>query len=115
MISFHFPSCSIHTPTQNPPGALDISEGDPSNDPPSDDPNFNFDSSNTSDTEDADPAVIFTNLAKTINSVAESSYSHPLKTLQCTKVQELDQFDKTDLCKLWVFLMQCKLNFHNHP
>ena len=112
-MSFHSPPCSIHTPTQNPPEAPGIPGGDPPNDPPGDDPNSNPDSPDTSDTEDANPMVVFTNLAKAITSLAKSSCHNPSKTSQCTKVQEPDQFDGTDPCKLQVFLMQCKLNFQD--
>ena len=56
-------------------------------------------------TEDTTSAAIFVNLAKAIKSLAKSSCYNPSKTLQCTKVQELDQFDGTDLHKLWVFFV----------
>ena len=115
MTSFHSPLCSVHILTQNPPGALGVSRGDPSNDPPSDDPDSDFDSPDTSDIEDADPVVIFANLAKAIKGLARSLCYNPFETLQHTKVQELDQFDETDLHKLWDFLVQCKLNFQNYP
>ena len=93
MTSFHSPSHSIHTPTQNLPGALGVPRGDPPNDPPGNDPDADFDSPNTSDT---DPVVIFTNLAKAIKSLAKSSGCNPSETLQHIKVWELDQFDGTD-------------------
>ena len=32
-----------------------------------------------------------------------------------SKVQEPNQFDKTDPQKLWVFLVQCELNFQDYP
>ena len=81
-MSFHSPPCSVHTPIQNPPGAPGISRGDPSNDPPGGDPNSDFNSSDTSNIEDADPA----NLAKAIKSLAKSSCHNPSETLQYTKV-----------------------------
>ena len=114
-MSFHSPPHSIHTLTQNLPRAPDVPGGDLPNDPPSDDLDSNFDSPDTSDTENTNPVVIFANLVKAIKSLAKSSHCNPSETSQCTKVQELDQFDETDLHKLQVFLMQCKLNFQNHP
>ena len=105
---------SIHTPTQNSSGALGIPGGDPPNDPPGDDPNSDFDSSNTPDAKDT-ATVVFINLAKAIKSLAKSSHHNPSETLQQTKVWELDQFDGTDLHKLWIFLIQCELNFQDHP
>ena len=114
-MSFHSPPCSIHTPTQNPPGAPGVPRGDPPNDPPDDDLNSDFNSPDTSDAEDTDPAVVFTNLAKAIKSLAKSLRRNPSKTSQRTKVQEPDQFDGTDLHKLWVFLVQCELNFQDCP
>ena len=85
-MSFHSPPCSIYTPTQNSPGVPDVPRGDPPNDPPGDDPDSNFDSSDTSNAEDADPAVVFTNLAKAIKCLAKSLCHNPSETLQCTKV-----------------------------
>ena len=99
-MSFHFPPCSVHTPTQNPPGAPGIPRGDPPNDPPNDDPDSNFYSLNTSDTEDTDSVVVFANLAKAIKSLVKPSHCNPSEISQHTKVQELDQFDRTDPCKL---------------
>ena len=79
-MSFHSPPRSVHTPTQNPPGAPGFLRGDPPNDPPDDDPDSDFDSPNTSDAEDADPTVVFTNLAKAIKSLAKFSRRNPSKT-----------------------------------
>ena len=115
IMSFHSSPYSVHTPIQNPPGAPGIPGGDPPNYPLGNDHNSDFDSLNTSDAEDADPAVVFANLAKAIKSLAKSLYCNPSKTSQCTKVQEPDQFDGTDPHKLWVFLVQCELNFQNCP
>ena len=84
--SFHSPPHSIHTPTQNPPGALDIPRGDPPNDPPSNDLNSDFDSPNTSDAEDANSVVVFANLTKAIKSLVKSLHHNPSETLQHTKV-----------------------------
>ena len=86
MMSFYSPHHSVYTPTQNPPGALDVSRGDPPNDPPGDDPNSDFDSPNTPDAEDTDPVVVFTNLVKAIKSLAKSLHHNPSKTSQCTRV-----------------------------
>ena len=85
-MSFHSPSHSIHTPIQNPPGALGIPGGDSPNDPPGDDPDSDFNSPDTSDAEDADPAVVFANLAKAIKSLAKSLHRNPSETSQGTKV-----------------------------
>ena len=52
----------------------------------SDLPSSNFDSPDPSDTEDADPVVVFANLAKAIKSLAKSSHYNPSETLQHTKV-----------------------------
>ena len=114
-MSFHSPLHSVYTPTQNPPGALGIPGGDPPNDPPGDDPDFDFDTSDTSDAEDANSVIVFANLANAIKSLAKSLCSNPSETSQSTKVQELDQFDGTDPHKLQIFLVQCKLNFQDHP
>ena len=84
--SFHSPPRSVHTPTQNPPRALGVPGGDPPNDPSGDDPDSDFDSPNTFDAEDADPAVVFVNLAKAIKSLAKSLHCNPSETSQCTKV-----------------------------
>ena len=105
-MSFHSPPRSIHTPTQNPPGAPGVPGGDPPNDPPGDDPDSDFNSPDTSNAEDANPVVVFANLAKAIKSLAKSSHRNPSETSQCTKVREPDQFDGTDPRKLWVFLVQ---------
>ena len=92
MTSFYSSLCSVHTPTQNPPGVSDILRGDPPNDPPGDDPNsdFNpnsdFDFSDTSDAKDTDLVVVFANLAKAIKSLAKSLCCNPSETLQHTKV-----------------------------
>ena len=59
--------------------------------------------------------IVFTNLAKAIKSLAKSSCHNPSETSQHTKVQEPDQFNRTDPYKLCVFLVQYELNFQNHP
>ena len=54
-------------------------------------------------------------LASAIQSLARSSHYSFSDSTSRTKVQEPDQFDGTDSHKLWVFLVQCKLNFQNCP
>ena len=43
------------------------------------------------------------------------SLSSPKKSSLWTKVHELDVFDRSDIYKLQPFLVQCTLNFHDHP
>ena len=54
------------------------------------------------------------NLATTLTLLVQS-LSAPKKSSDWTKVQELDVFDGLDICKLQPFLVQCILNFRNHP
>ena len=95
-MSFHSPLHSIHTLTQNSPGVPGVSGGDPPNDPPGDDLDSDFDSPDASDfdspdasdfdspdasdAKDTDSAVVFTNLAKTIKSLAKYLCYNPSKT-----------------------------------
>ena len=59
-----------------------------------------------------DPLV---QLAQAIQSLAHVS-CHPTSSFApCTKIQESDQFDRMDPCKLQVFLIQCELNFQDCP
>ena len=53
-------------------------------------------------------------LATTLTLLAQS-LSAPKKNSKQTKVWELDVFDSSDTCKLQPFLVQCTLNFRNHP
>ena len=53
-------------------------------------------------------------LAATLTLLAQS-LSTPKKNSEQTKVQELDVFDSSDTHKLQPFLVQCTLNFRNHP
>ena len=54
------------------------------------------------------------NLAAALILLAQS-LSTPKKTSKQTKVQKLDVFDGLDTCKPQPFLVQCTLNFRNHP
>ena len=54
------------------------------------------------------------NLAATLTLLAQS-LSAPKKNSKWTKVQEPDVIDSSDTCKLQPFLVQCTLNFRNHP
>ena len=54
------------------------------------------------------------NLATTLTLLAQS-LSAPKKNSEWTKVRKLDVFDGSDTCKLQPFLVQCTLNFRNHP
>ena len=62
------------------------------------------------DSDEAQPA----NLATAIMLLSKS-LSSPKKSTAQTKVRELDVFNRSDTCKLQPFLVQCTLNFHNHP
>ena len=53
-------------------------------------------------------------LAAALTLLAQS-LSAPKKNSERTKVQELDVFDGLDTHKLQLFLVQCTLNFRNHP
>ena len=53
-------------------------------------------------------------LAAALTLLAQS-LSAPKKNSERTKVRELDVFDSSDTCKLQPFLVQCTLNFRNHP
>ena len=55
-----------------------------------------------------------TDLAAAIMLLTQSLLS-PKKSAVWTKVHELDVFNGSDTCKLQPFLVQCTLNFHNHP
>ena len=54
------------------------------------------------------------NLAAALTLLAQS-LSTPKKTSKWTKVQDPDIFDGSDTRKLQPFLVQCTLNFRNHP
>ena len=55
-----------------------------------------------------------TNMAAAITLLTKS-LSSPKKSSMWTKVHELDVFDGSDTRKLQPFLIQCTLNFCNHP
>ena len=55
----------------------------------------------------SDLATTLTLLAQSLSALKKSSNQ--------TKVQELDVFNGSDTCKLQPFLVQCTLNFRNHP
>ena len=56
-------------------------------------------------------------LTYTIQHLAHSTGTHHFSSIFIlqTKVCKPDQFDSADPCKLWTFLVQCKLNFSNRP
>ena len=54
------------------------------------------------------------NLATALTLLAQS-LSAPKKNSEWTKVREPDVFDGLDTHKLQPFLVQCTLNFRNHP
>ena len=62
------------------------------------------------DFDEAQPA----DLAAAIMLLTQSLLS-PKKSAAWTKVHEPDVFDGSDTRKLQPFLVQCTLNFHNHP
>ena len=59
------------------------------------------------------PLNMLIQLASAIQSLTHSSHCPSSDPTPCTKVQEPDQFDGTDLQKLWVFLVQLELHFQD--
>ena len=53
------------------------------------------------------PTGLQNTITSTISSLAHSACCPISELALCTKVQELDQFDRTDPHKLWTFLVQC--------
>jgi len=56
------------------------------------------------------PDAEATAFAKAINKIVKANYSG-FKP----KLWEPDPFDGSDSCKLCTFILQCKLNFQDHP
>ena len=83
--------CIVELQLSNPPspGSSDLGDGSDYEAPPSD-------------------------LAATLTLLAHS-LSTPKKSSDWTKVHELDVFNGSDTHKLQAFLVQCTLNFRNHP
>ena len=54
-------------------------------------------------------------LAYTIQHLACSTHYFSFISIPQTKVHEPNQFDSADSHKLWTFLVQCELNFSDHP
>ena len=54
-------------------------------------------------------------LTQAIHDLAKASKSGHDTSSACMKVREPDTFDGSDPCKLHAFLVQCKLNFQDHP
>ena len=101
-------------------------QGPPGDEPPySDDPNNNpddndlFNNNQYNDEYEDDieqvPHDTLAQLASTISSLVHSAHCSTFESALHTKVRELDQFDRTDPCKLQTFLVQCKLNIQDHP
>ena len=61
------------------------------------------------------PTDTLAQLASAIQNLACSSHCPFSNSTPHTKVQEPDQFDGTDPQKLWVFLVQCELNYQDWP
>ena len=111
----------FHTPTNDGDASRDL---DIPGEGPPDDNNLDFNDSlpdpEPEDDEEAyhdeeqpqDPLV---QLAQAIQSLAHVSCCPTSSFAPCTKIQEPDQFDRMDPCKLRVFLIQCELNFQDHP
>ena len=105
-------------------------DGDAPRDPdvpeggPSDDNNLDFNDPlpglNPEDDDEAycnkeqpqDPLV---QLAQAIQSLTCTGWHLTSDSTSCTKVQEPNQIDRTDPCKIQVFLVQCELNFQDRP
>jgi len=61
-----------------------------------------------------DPLLLFAQAVQVLTKVAMASADRDSSS-GCTKVREPDTFDGTDPCKLHAFLVQCELNFQDHP
>jgi len=61
-----------------------------------------------------DLLLLFAQAVQVLTKVAMASADHDSSSGH-TKVREPDTFDRTDLCKLHTFLVQCKLNFQDRP
>ncbi|KAG6326325.1 hypothetical protein ID866_12764, partial [Astraeus odoratus] len=126
----------LHTPTQQTTAGVSLTcqdqttvtpqtpfcpgnPGNPGGDDPGDDPfNDNDNGDNENNNDDIDEA---TNVLQALG--------HAIKNLACatrhnedsstpsgkTRVRKLDTFNGTDPKKLHTFLVQCKLNFQDHP
>ena len=100
-------------------GDLDFPGGNPPDPPSNDDPNFPpedlyLDDSDEETEVEHVPLDTLIQLASAIQSLARSSHCPSSNPIPCTKVQEPDQFDRTDSRKLRVFLVQLELNFQDH-
>ena len=117
--------CSVkwvfHTPTNDgdTPGDLEIPGGGP---PDDDNPDFNdllpdpdLKDNNEAYCNEEQPQDPLVQLAQAIQSLTRTSHHLTSDSTPHTKVQEPNQFDRMDPCKLQVFLIQCKLNFQDHP
>jgi len=61
-----------------------------------------------------DPLLLFAQAVQALTKVATASADHDSSSGH-TKVRELDTFNRTDPRKLHTFLVQCELNFQDHP
>ena len=118
---FHTPLNDEHLlDEQGPPRDEPLYSDDPNNNPdnnPDDNDLFNdnqYDAKYEDDIEQV-PHDTLVQLTSAISSLTHSTCHPTSKSAPHTKVWELDQFDKTDPCKLQTFLVQCKLNFQDHP
>ena len=61
-----------------------------------------------------DPLLLFAQAVQALTKVTTASADHDSSSGH-TKVREPDMFNRTDPCKLCAFLVQCELNFQDHP
>jgi len=61
-----------------------------------------------------DPLLLFAQAVQVLTKVATASANCDSSSGR-TKVRKPDTFDRTDPCKLCAFLVQCELNFQDHP
>jgi hypothetical protein len=88
---------------QDPPDPDQNGNNDDPPDPPDPDPD---------EEEDEEDDAEQPNLARALNRMTNTFCG--IKSQQ-SKVREPDPFDGTDSRKLWTWLVQCQLNFHDHP
>ena len=67
----------------------------------------------SNNTPTPDPLLLFVQAVQVLTRVASASADHDSSSGK-TKVHEPDTFNRTDPCKLHVFLVLCELNFQNY-